>query len=1354
MHRVIIVAILTIVVLTAVFSAPAPLFAGIDLAEEQNGRLVVDIRFDDGEGAATGVMNTPGFPPLRYQRFYVALPAAGSFRVTRIGGTPIARRGELPEIVASNDPQLPPPEGLMGSGPYPTAPYVVSPPFTFRKTRVIAVDCFASQVDYDAGVETSWDRYAIEVRYTPSEVTVPAREADPVLCSLVINEAFVPAPAHGRGFDIRTEMDRTRPGGAAIPDPHFALSANWVKILVRNAGVYAITGSDLAQIGVDPSSIQDPSSFRVFTGGGREKERRDAFRRPFQDEDGTWLPGNWMDECDIQVEYGGDGTFDPSDRIIFYGVGCRGWMDWYEPGAARHEYHDHMYAKDNVYYLTWDDTPGFAGSPGRMATVGAAPGPSGTDVDTFEERLYFEENRVEALTYGGDGWLWLEVLSKETPETITFPGFTAPDVVTTLPQTFRTHALAPYKQYKQNTGHHAVYIMNGETIAEKVFSTPNSAGYVNAIPVETQGMFLGTGTNVLRLHIPRDTNREDFMYFDLYEIFYQRRLRASANRLLFSSPDTTETVSYRVTNFAAGEAVYLFDVSDLFHPARLTGIAETDNGPGREIRFASAAGANRRYFWAGSSGDLLRPLEIKRYAPTDLRNVTVSPNLLIITSADFESSANRIAQHRRSNYPYEGNPVIEVVTSEEVFDNFSGGLIDPMGIRNYCKFLYDNFDDGNGFPSLTFLFLFGDANIDFKNFTTSQENLLTTNLNLHPENLDAYATDDWFVEMEQPDSTGASFIQIAVGRLPAGSDSEARFLTQRVIDYETVAEYGPWRDRVVLVADDEKSPSNNTQTIFTTQSESIAHGFMSHWLEPVKIYLTEYPAISGIKPQSRFDFLKEWNEGALVINYVGHGSSAQMADEQVFLDRDVAELRNGLRLPLFMAYSCTIGDFGRAQARSLSEKLLLHSGGGAIATITASEVSLIDPNATLNLRFFREVTEDEPSTPAPLGVALLRAKVGSLIQAGIKPIMEENSHKYNLLGDPSMRLASPRRPVRFDPVEIDAMTTGKRQTVTGEVLGADGGVDTGFSGQVHLVVREPDRRVNYSNPESTAWVSYWYAGGTVYEGTADVRNGGFEFSFKIPRFAGRGSRAFVRAYVDNGAADAVALCDTTQFLAPSPGDTTVLVPTDGPPRVVLGFKGGQTTVKPGATLQAQIGDADGINVLNTTPEGKIALVFDKADLPLDVTESFKFDHGGLDTSGVLAYPLPDLPVGGHRAILKVADSFGQVRLDTLEFSVTDPMNYAAEAVLNYPNPFTSSTYFLFNLTDRADIQLDIFTTSGKRVRRIRGTHDAGQAWILWDGRDAAGGSIANGAYLYAAKVSFVGVDRPPQTLRGKVVKIE
>jgi hypothetical protein len=741
--------------------------------------------------------------------------------------------------------------------------------------------------------------------------------------------------------------------------------------------------------------------------------------------------------------------------------------------------------------------------------------------------------------------------------------------------------------------------------------------------------------------------------------------------------------------------------------------------------------------------------------------------MIILCHPAFRSAANRLKAHRTAHFPYAVDPRIEVVTTEEVYDNFSGGLVDPMAIRNYCKFLFDNVTDGDGDPTLEFLLLLGDANIDSRNYITPQENFIPTNLNLQPTaSSDPYATDDWFAELEpwvwdpdNPDPSlrryGESFLQIGVGRLPAGSSSDASFLVNRVIDYDTRAEYGAWRDRVLLVADDEVTPNRADEPYFTEYSEAIATGWMAQFLEPVKIYLTEFPRIGSVKPGSRLKFIDEWNQGALAINYIGHGSSVQMADEQVFLGSDVANLRNGLRLPLFTAFSCTIGDFGRAQTTCLAEKLLLWQPGGAVAAITASEVSYIGPNNYLNTFLYKGISPEQPGQPQPVAAALTRAKNQVVDQYGLDlfsvTFNEENNQKYNLLGDPSLVLASPRREILFDVADVDTMTAGKRMTVRGSVLN-DGTLDPGFNGTVDLTVREPDDTTGY--PVSVPPILYHYPAGTIYRGTADVTGGQFQFSFKVPRFALTGPYAFIRAYADNGAADAAVLKDDSRIVAPAPEDTTVLHPVDGPPRVDMGFKGGQTIIKPGAVLEARIRDADGINILNTTPEGKVAIVFDNTNLPLDVTESFEFDQGGTDTSGVLDYPIPDLPVGDHEVILKVADSFGLVTLDTLGFAMTDPSDFKAEVVLNYPNPFTSTTHFLLNLTDPADVQLDVFTVTGKRVRTLKGRENAGEAWIYWDGKDSAGDPIANGTYLYVARVSFVGLDRTPLTLRGKIVKIE
>ena len=86
------------------------------------------------------------------------------------------------------------------------------------------------------------------------------------------------------------------------------------------------------------------------------------------------------------------------------------------------------------------------------------------------------------------------------------------------------------------------------------------------------------------------------------------------------------------------------------------------------------------------------------------------------------------------------------------------------------------------------------------------------------------------------------------------------------------------------------------------------------------------------------------------------------------------------------------------------------------------------------------------------------------------------------------------------------------------------------------------------------------------------------------------------------------------------------------------------------------------------------------------------------------------------------------------------MNQAAISdLLNYPNPFTSSTAFVFTLTGRQpprDLRIQILTVTGRVVREIR-REELGPLRIgrnitefRWDGTDQYGQPLANGVYLY------------------------
>jgi hypothetical protein len=88
-------------------------------------------------------------------------------------------------------------------------------------------------------------------------------------------------------------------------------------------------------------------------------------------------------------------------------------------------------------------------------------------------------------------------------------------------------------------------------------------------------------------------------------------------------------------------------------------------------------------------------------------------------------------------------------------------------------------------------------------------------------------------------------------------------------------------------------------------------------------------------------------------------------------------------------------------------------------------------------------------------------------------------------------------------------------------------------------------------------------------------------------------------------------------------------------------------------------------------------------------------------------------------------------------------------VLNYPNPFTTSTRFVFTLTGLeppSHMKIQIMTITGKVVREI-GMHELGPIRVgrnitefAWDGTDQFGDRLARGVYLYRVQAQLNGQD--------------
>jgi hypothetical protein len=185
--------------------------------------------------------------------------------------------------------------------------------------------------------------------------------------------------------------------------------------------------------------------------------------------------------------------------------------------------------------------------------------------------------------------------------------------------------------------------------------------------------------------------------------------------------------------------------------------------------------------------------------------------------------------------------------------------------------------------------------------------------------------------------------------------------------------------------------------------------------------------------------------------------------------------------------------------------------------------------------------------------------------------------------------------------------------------------------------------------------------------------------------------------------------------------------------------GGITNENP--LLYAVMRDENGINTVGSGIGHDIKAILDgESASPIVLNDFYESD---LDTyqSGAIRYQLNDLSEGLHTLNLKVWDIHNNSSEVYTEFVVASSANLALDHVLNYPNPFTTHTEFMFEHNQACaflDVQIQVFSVSGKMVKtlnRVVRTDGFRSDPIAWDGLDDFGDTIGRGVYVYRVQVT-------------------
>ena len=1067
-------------------------------------------------------------------------------------------------------------------------------------------------------------------------------------------------------------------------DP-FGFSEKWYKIVVKEDGIYKIGKKELERAGIRIGDL-NPAEIRIFNGGGKELLLDPGAVQPE------------LRELSIYIQGEEDGSFDSDDFILFFGQGVRGWE--YDSSLNDYTYYLNHYASQNVYWLALSGS--FREAAKRMGTKdGSLKDPEPLIPSRFRARVHLEEENTLYKSPSGHyadffNWYW-ETTSSAT-RYVSLAGVIPGDSAE-----IKVRAIHSFP----------TITVNGQTTT--VSETPDWIALAHTTA-------LNSGVNQIRFDFPGDS------YFDWYEVEFWKRYAAADNEFLFESPDTSGAIEYRISGTTTD--VLLFDVSDGFEVKRIVGFFRAQDS----LKFQDQLDLKEKLrYCLISEAKFKSPEDIFLDEKSYLRDITHSDNqadFLIITHPDFYDDLNDFKDFRR----YLNKARVRIVKVEEIFDEFSWGLYDPVGIREFLKFAHQYWQR----PAPSFCLLVGDGTYDFKN------NLYPQAFNwIPPFAADRSASDENYVYFDRygylDSDTSEGSLNMIIGRWPVKTSQQLQAVLDKVMNYEKNPNFGTWRNLVTLVADDEYN-GGNSESFHTKDTEALAISHVPSSFDLKKIYLMEYPFDQlGDKSQAEEDLIKAYNSGSLVINWMGHGNRHQWAHEKVFRRaEDIPRLENADRLPLVYTASCNIGLFFEPLGEAMSEDLLRAENGGAVAVISATYLVYPDPNAALNCKVFDLLLFDNSLT---VGEALYIAKL--LRQPN------SNDRQYILIGDPLTRIGVPELATKITKISSDTLSALSLVTFDGEVLNRQGGLSN-FDGVAEILAFDSEREKSHQMPNQQ-WVDYNLPGVTIFRGNAVVKDGKFSGGFVVPKdISYGGNTARITIYVHNQVTDGAGTLDSLVVY----GSDTSVVDTTGP-AIRASFLSGndfQETdwVKPGATMRIEISDSSGINLTRAPGHGITMVVDEDFQRPVDLTDLFVYDQDRYQAGSVI-HSLPPLSEGEHSLQVKAWDNFNNSTLEEFKINVVSLQDVQVSDVMNYPNPFFDSTYICYNVSGRVEkTWIRIFTLSGRLIKEIEsGASPPGFNFCVWDGRDEEGDRVANGVYIY--KILAEGEEKKQMQAYGKAV---
>ncbi len=1110
---------------------------------------------------------------------------------------------------------------------------------------------------------------------------------------------------------------------------------NWYKIKISGSGLHKVSFEFLKSIGYPTENLLSNEIKLYGNSSGMLPFNNSIYR-----------PDDLLENA-ILIHDGDDGNFGPGDYFLFYGIGADTWK--YDSPSNAFKHTKHFYDSFSYFFLSRNSNV-----PLRAKQQVVINEPEVGVITKFTDHQFYEKDNENLVKSG-------RVLYGEkfdATESYNFD-FNFPNLVTgstvqlTVDMAMRSTPTASTIGVK----------VNGSNQIPMIFDAANGS-YAFADRNATTYKLNGSSDNIsVNLTLNRKADGAT-AWLNFIEVSAIRKLSLASNSLSFRTLDsinTSQVIRFDIEN--ANSNCTVLDITNPVTPEIISTYLE--NG---KLAFKAYTDTLHEYIVFNGS-NFTSPTFVGKVANQNLHNLS-DVDMVILSHPDFYSEASRLAELHRSE-----GLTVELLKPEVVYNEFSSGAKDVTAIKDLMKMLYNK---ANGDPELKpkYLLLFGDGSYINHDYLGNTNFLPTFQSEASESYSESFVSDDYFgfLDPTEGESTRDK-VDIGVGRLPASSVTQATEMVNKIVHYvstgyepDQASPFGDWRNRLLFVADDlSGNPGDSPQPYHQEDADDLTIKISQNNAPFLtdKIYMDAYKEIStpgGERyPDAARAFRNKVQQGALIVNYTGHGGEVGLAHERILDIPTINDWTNYNSLPLFVTATCEFSRFDDPSRTSAGELILLNPKGGGIGLLSTTRLVFSQPNAVLNSFFYDYALPDSTGKSRTLGEITQLTKANAAQNSSF-----HNHMNFMLLGDPALRLAYPKHKVtttRINGTPIgelqDTLKAFDKVVVDGSVTDQSGALLSGFNGVVDITVFDKPQRIKTLGNDAPIYREFTVEDQILHRGRATVTNGQFSFEFIVPKdisFAyGNGNIVY---YANNGIEDANGgfkniivggVSGNTISDNQGPDIQLYLNNTD--------FNSGDFTDE-NPSLLAYVSDDLGINTTgNGIGHEILATLDDDAENAITLNTYYQAD---LDTyqRGKITYPFFKLAEGNHTLTLKVWDINNNSASATTNFIVANSSDLKIENLINYPNPVMDETTFSFDhnqLGKDLSITIDIYDAQGKIIKTIQQAVNEEAYYsrsVKWDCTTNGGHTIERGVYVYRLTVQKADGSEVSKTNRLLVLK--